>query len=212
MSVVGYRVRNHPQQVRARGARADVDDRATHPDFFATLDVIYGFTLDVAASPENAKCERYFTAEQDGLRQSWAGEVVWCNPPYSSIAPWVAKAWREVTITHTWEEVPRGSRWTSGRAFRYCLDCDREEWLDGSLLRPGEHNHKVPTILMLLPANRTEQKWWQQLVEPRRDQPGSPLRVQFLPGRLRFLSRGQSAIGPNERPPFGCCLLIWSPA
>ena len=168
MSVVGYRVRNHPQQVRARGPRAEVDDRATHPDFFATLDVIYGFTLDVAASPENAKCERYFTAEQDGLRQSWAGEVVWCNPPYSAIAPWVAKAWRDHSTT-------RG-------------------------------------IVMLLPANRTEQKWWQLLVEPRRDRPDSPLRVQFLPGRLRFLSPGQSAVGPNERPPFGCCLLIWEAA
>lgn len=81
MSVVGYKVRNHPQQVAARGALSSVDDRATSPDFFATLDVVHGFTLDVAASAENAKCQRYFTAEQDGLRQSWAGEVVWCHAP-----------------------------------------------------------------------------------------------------------------------------------
>jgi phage N-6-adenine-methyltransferase len=65
-------------------------------------------------------------------------------------------------------------------------------------------------IVMLLPANRTDQPWWQRLVEPYRDRPGSPLTVEFLPGRLRFLKPGRTKIGPGERPPFGCCLLIWS--
>ncbi len=64
-------------------------------------------------------------------------------------------------------------------------------------------------IVMLLPANRTEQGWWQQLIEGHRDKPGSPLRVEFLPKRIRFLKPGQKKIGPNERPPFGCCLCIW---
>jgi phage N-6-adenine-methyltransferase len=66
------------------------------------------------------------------------------------------------------------------------------------------------TIVMLLPANRPEQPWWQQHVEPYRDKPGSPLRVEFLPGRLRFIKPGATEVKPNERPPFGCCLLIWS--
>ncbi len=64
-------------------------------------------------------------------------------------------------------------------------------------------------ITMLLPANRTEQQWWQLLVEPYRDRPGSPLRTTFLPGRMRFLKPGQTAVGPNNRPPFGCVLLVW---
>lgn len=64
-------------------------------------------------------------------------------------------------------------------------------------------------IVMLLPSNRTEQHWWQNLVEPRRDRPGSPLTVEFLPGRLRFLSPGEHVVKANSRPPFGCCLLIW---
>lgn len=63
-------------------------------------------------------------------------------------------------------------------------------------------------IVMLVPANRTEQKWWQEYVEPYRDRPNSPLRVKFLAGRLRFAA-GKTEVGPNERPPFGCCLLIW---
>jgi phage N-6-adenine-methyltransferase len=64
-------------------------------------------------------------------------------------------------------------------------------------------------IVMLVPANRVEQKWWQEWVEPFRDYPGSALRVRFLPGRLRF-DRPGVEIGPKgDRPPFGCALLIW---
>lgn len=64
-------------------------------------------------------------------------------------------------------------------------------------------------IVMLLPANRVEQKWWQEWVEPYRDMGGSPLTVRFLPGRLRFIKPGATEIKPNERPPFGCALLVW---
>lgn len=69
---------------------------------------------------------------------------------------------------------------------------------------------QCPLIVMLLPANRTDQSWWQSLVEPFRDQEASQLRVEFMPNRIRFLKPGQVLVGPNERPPFGCCLLIWT--
>lgn len=68
----------------------------------------------------------------------------------------------------------------------------------------------VELIVMLLPANRTEQAWWQDLVEPFRL--AGTLRVEFIRGRQRFVLPGAEAIGPNERPPFGCCLLIWQRA
>lgn len=53
----------------------------TPKDFFDELDAEFHFTLDTCALPENAKCERYFTPEDDGLSQPWTG-VCWCNPPY----------------------------------------------------------------------------------------------------------------------------------
>lgn len=168
MTLIGYRSSNHPQQVARHGARDQIDDRETHPDHFAVWLARFGFTLDVAAAPYNAKCARYFTLDDDGLNQSWAGEMVWCNPPYSAIAPWVRKAWSEYERT-------RG-------------------------------------VVMLLPANRTEQGWWQELVEPHRDRGGGPLRVEFLRGRIRFIQAGRTEVGPNERPPFGNCLLIWTPS
>jgi phage N-6-adenine-methyltransferase len=64
-------------------------------------------------------------------------------------------------------------------------------------------------IVMLLPANRVEQKWWQEHVEPFRDRPDSPLRVEFLPGRMRFIRPSWTPGPKGDRPPFGCALLIW---
>lgn len=50
-----------------------------------------GFDLDVAASSINAKAPHFYDARADGLAQPWFGRV-WCNPPYSSIEPWVRRA------------------------------------------------------------------------------------------------------------------------
>ena len=63
---------------------------------FDALDAEFHFTLDPCATPENAKCGRYFTKEIDGLAQSWAGETVFMNPPYGrEIGKWVRKAFEE---------------------------------------------------------------------------------------------------------------------
>lgn len=71
----------------------NLDESVTPKEVFLAISDRWGpFTLDAAASSANAKCPRYFTREQDGLRQSWAGERVWCNPPYSQKPAWVAKA------------------------------------------------------------------------------------------------------------------------
>ena len=64
--------------------------------FFDALDNEFGFTLDACALPENAKCDRYFTPQTDGLAQDWQGQTVFCNPPYGrKIATWVEKCYRE---------------------------------------------------------------------------------------------------------------------
>jgi phage N-6-adenine-methyltransferase len=64
----------------------------TPTSLFAALDAEFGFTLDVCALPENAKCAHYFTPQRDGLKQFWQG-VCWCNPPYGrEIGRWISKA------------------------------------------------------------------------------------------------------------------------
>lgn len=69
---------------------------ATPQAFFDELNKEFNFTLDPCATPQNAKCDRYFTKEIDGLSQSWRGEIVFCNPPYGrDLSKWVAKAYTE---------------------------------------------------------------------------------------------------------------------
>jgi phage N-6-adenine-methyltransferase len=72
---------------------------ATPPEVFEPLHAEFGFTLDACATPENAKLPRYFTEEQNGLEQSWAGERVFMNPPYGKeVYAWVRKARMESVV------------------------------------------------------------------------------------------------------------------
>lgn len=60
---------------------------------FDQLNNEFHFDIDVCAIPENAKSEKYFTPEQDGLKQQWVG-TCWMNPPYGrQIGKWVKKAY-----------------------------------------------------------------------------------------------------------------------
>lgn len=65
---------------------------ATPQDLFDQLDAEFGFTLDVCATSQNAKCAAFYDAELDGLSQPWSG-ICWMNPPYGDVIPqWIAKA------------------------------------------------------------------------------------------------------------------------
>ncbi|CUQ03552.1 DNA N-6-adenine-methyltransferase [Anaerotruncus colihominis] len=71
-------------------------DWCTPRDFFDALDVEFHFTLDAAATEKSAKCAKYYTPETDGLSASWAGETVFCNPPYGrEIKAWIKKGFEE---------------------------------------------------------------------------------------------------------------------
>lgn len=66
----------------------------TPQNLFDRLNAEHGFTLDVCALPENAKCSRYYTPDDDGLAQDWKDHVCWMNPPYGrEIGKWVKKAY-----------------------------------------------------------------------------------------------------------------------
>lgn len=45
----------------------------TPQELFNALDSIYHFTLDPASTHDNAKCQKHFTAVEDGLAQNWGG-------------------------------------------------------------------------------------------------------------------------------------------
>lgn len=98
MSMVGFRAKNHRQQTAKRGALDHVDERITPAEIFDPLNRRHLFSLDAAASASNTKCLRYYDAQTNGLAHSWAGERVWCNPPYSNLPAWVEKAWESTLM------------------------------------------------------------------------------------------------------------------
>ena len=69
---------------------------ATPQTFFDDLNAEFHFTLDPCSTHENAKCEKHFTASDNGLVQDWSGDRVWMNPPYGrEIIHWMKKAYEE---------------------------------------------------------------------------------------------------------------------
>lgn len=84
------------------------DDWETLQEFFEKLDDEFHFTLDPCASEQNHKCKQYYTIADNGLLQDWAGEVVFCNPPYSPKTKtnpgqedWVKKCYEEAQKPNT---------------------------------------------------------------------------------------------------------------
>lgn len=54
----------------------------TPRSIFDPLHAEFEFTIDAAASSENALLPRYWDLEQNAIFQDWDNERVWCNPPY----------------------------------------------------------------------------------------------------------------------------------
>jgi phage N-6-adenine-methyltransferase len=97
------------QHVRSNGSK-DSDQWETPESLFRAYDWEFAFTLDACASSKNHKLPNY--ESKDGLSRSWANERVWCNPPYSDIEPWVAKAAeRESEVTALLLPVRTGTTW-----------------------------------------------------------------------------------------------------
>lgn len=72
------------------------DDWETPQVLFDKLNDLYHFTLDPCSTNTNAKCRKHYTIKDDGLAQSWAGEHVFCTPPYGrEIGKWVKKCYEE---------------------------------------------------------------------------------------------------------------------
>jgi hypothetical protein len=98
----------------------------------------------------------------------------------------------------------------------------------GAWVEKAWRSHDADLVVMLVPATRTEQPFWQRWVEPWRDGRGYPhelrqhgfappdwlLNVKFLPGRWHFLKDGKPILDPKtgrrSSPKFGCALLIWT--
>ena len=116
------------------------NDKWSTPSWLVDLlDQEFHFTLDAAAIPENAKCDRFFSPTEDGLQQDWSNEVVWLNPPYNKqeIGKWVEKAYIEST-THNAVVVMLIPMW-NGYAWwdEYCVKRGEIRFMQGTVSFTG---------------------------------------------------------------------------
>ena len=113
--------------------------------FFDELDKEFHFETDVCALPENAKCERFFTPEQNGLAQTWTG-VCWCNPPYGRrIGEWVQKAAESKTTVVMLLPARTDTKWFHD----YIYEKAEIRFIKGRL-KFGEAQHNAPFPVMVV--------------------------------------------------------------
>jgi phage N-6-adenine-methyltransferase len=147
---------------RTRGQLSNQRDGSlawsTPQDFFDELDQEFGFTLDVCATDESAKCATWFTEREDGLSQPWTG-TCWMNPPYGEgIGAWIAKAHDSATKGATVVcLVP--ARVDTGWWWNYCRYGD-VRFLRGRLkFGDGANSAPFPSAVVVFPGSGTTTYW-----------------------------------------------------
>lgn len=112
----------------------------TPQELFDRLDAQYHFNTDVCALPENAKCRRFYTPAEDGLKQEWHG-ICWMNPPYGrEIGKWVQKACESARANGATVVCLLPSRSDTAWFHDYVLPHARIEFLRGRLKFGGSKN------------------------------------------------------------------------
>jgi len=76
---------------------SDSEEWETPQELFDQLNKEFNFRVDVCATPENAKCKKYYTKEENALNKTWSFYgTCWMNPPYGrNIGLWIEKAYKE---------------------------------------------------------------------------------------------------------------------
>jgi hypothetical protein len=177
----GFVPKNHPNAVKRRGVDDSIDDRETPDCVYLPLDEEFKFTIDAASSSANAKCQRYCTLRGTFDRHPEPVGLIQVST--------------ENGLEHCWD----GQRVWVNPPFSKL-----SPWVERAWDEPTE------VVCILLPNNRQEQPFWQNMVEPFRDRPGSVLTTRFLRKRRPFLHLGEG-IGnrTSKNPPFGLVVLIW---
>jgi phage N-6-adenine-methyltransferase len=116
----------------------------TPQDFYEMLNGTFQFNLDPCASAETAKCENYFTEQEDGLSKNWEGHRVFMNPPYGrQIGKWIKKAYEEGEKRGTIVVCLIPSRTDTKYWHEYCMKAD-EIYLVKGRLKFGNSSNAAP--------------------------------------------------------------------
>ena len=130
---------------------SEKDDWETPQDLFDELDDEFHFTLDAASSDLNAKCEKHYTVEDDGLSQSWAGNNVFLNPPYGrNMKDWMRKAYEESQAENTTVVVLVPARTDTAWFHDYVYEKAELRFLRGRLKFGGcENSAPFPSLVVV---------------------------------------------------------------
>lgn len=129
------------------------DEWETPKALYEELNGEFLFNLDPCATDDNHKCLMYYTKAEDGLKQSWGGCRVFCNPPYSQVKHWVRKAYEECRKDGTIVVMLLPAR-TDTKWFQdYCLHRSEVRFLKGRLkFGDAKHNAPFPSMLVIFRA------------------------------------------------------------
>ncbi|HUW47255.1 MAG TPA: DNA N-6-adenine-methyltransferase [Patescibacteria group bacterium] len=129
---------------------------STPQEFYDKLNDEFHFTLDPCSTHENHKCEKYYTMEDDGLAQSWEGETVFVNPPYSETKLWLKKAFDETRYNNKVTTVAMliPSRTDTKYFHEYCMKADEIRFVKGRLKFGGQKNSApFPSMVVVFRSN-----------------------------------------------------------
>tara|TARA_R100000781_G_scaffold113674_1_gene82693 strand:- start:956 stop:1435 length:480 start_codon:yes stop_codon:yes gene_type:complete len=59
----------------------------TPKEIWEQLSKEFNFTIDACASDKNHLVDRYWTKEQDALKQDWNNEIIYCHPMFNQHTP-----------------------------------------------------------------------------------------------------------------------------
>ena len=136
---------------------SNTDEWATPREFYKELNKEFSFTLDPCATHENHKCEKYYTKQDNGLTQTWGGEIVFCNPPYGrEISKWVEKAYNE-NLTGTKIVMLLPARTDTKWFHNYIYKKHEIRFIKGRLkFNDGKQSAPFPSMIVIMDVKKGE--------------------------------------------------------
>ena len=123
---------------------------------FNQLDKEFNFELDVCATDDNAKCSKYFTPQENGLKQKWEG-ICWMNPPYGrEIGAWVKKAY-ESSLEGATVVCLLPARTDTKWWHEYCMKASEIRFIKGRL-KFGNSKNSAPFPSAIVVFSNTQKK------------------------------------------------------
>jgi len=110
---------------------------------FNELNARYNFTLDACASKKNAKCERYFSKENNCLFKDWGTNRVFMNPPYGKDIYWFVKKAYDAAMKGAIVVALLPSRTDTKWWHEFCIKAERIFFIKGRL-KFGDSKNSAP--------------------------------------------------------------------